>query len=341
MKNLIQRINQLLKEAKFETFVFDFTSNINKFCYDLIVKRNDLVFIIKVFPNIDNIDEDIIKGIKILSKLLNSKPLLIGVKNRYKNLEDNTIYLRSDLPFITFNSLKRILKNKLYPFILSQRGGGIVFIDGKLLKTLREEKNVTRKELSEEIGITKRTLCSYESENMRPSKNIAKKIGEILDSKAIFREINVFNWNIKINFKIEEINKKEDLNNFEEHIQNIIEDIGIKSNWYKNGLFPFDMLISPQNWDNYSENQIYPLFSDIANIKDEFDKNALLSLFTFTKVFHKDALFIVDNDFKFQNFNSTFKIPVIKIRTLEKIDNEDEFIDYVKKSKIPPSGEQK
>ncbi|MBN1214110.1 MAG: helix-turn-helix domain-containing protein [Candidatus Lokiarchaeota archaeon] len=339
MKLLIQRINQLLKEAKFETFVFDFPSHINKFCYDLIVKRNDLVFIIKTFQNIDNINEDIIKGIKLLSKLLNSKPLLIGVKNRYKKLEDNTIYLRYDVPFITVTTLEGILKNELYPFIFARRGGGIVFIDGKLLKTIREEQNKTRKELSEEIGITKRTLCSYENENMRPSKQIAEKISEILKSKSIFREINVFNWDIKIDFKIKEIKKNEELNQFEEHIQNIIKDIGIKTNWYKTGLFPFDMLISPQKWDNLSENQIYPLCSDIANVKQEIDKNSLINLLTFTKLFQKDALFIVDNDFKFPNFTSKVQIPIIKIRTLEKIDNEDEFIDYIQNLKIKPNKE--
>ncbi|MBY8982748.1 MAG: helix-turn-helix domain-containing protein [Candidatus Lokiarchaeota archaeon] len=339
MEKIIQRINQLLKEAKFETFAFDFPSHINKYCYDLIVKSNDIVFIIKIFPDIDSINEDIIKGIKILSKLLKSKPLLIGIKNRYKKLEDNTIYIRSDLPLITLNTLEKILKNKLYPFILARRGGGVIYIDGKLLKTLREQKNITRKELSEEIGITKRTLCSYESENMRPSKEIATKISKILESKTIFREINIFNWDIKIDFKIEEIKKKEELNQIEEHIQNLIEDIGIKSYWYKNGLFPFDMLISSQDWDNNSKNTFYPLISDVAKIEDEFYKNSLMYLLMFTKLFQKDALFIVDNDFKIPNYSSTIKIPFIKIHNLEKIEDEEEFIDFIKKSKLYPHKE--
>ncbi len=334
MEKIIQRINQLLIEAKFETFVFDFQSHINKYCYDLIVKKNDTVFIIKVVQNIDNINEDIINGIKTLSTLLKSKPLLIGLKNRYQKLDDNTIYIRNDLPFITINTLEKILKEKSYPIILARRGGGIIFLDGELMKSLREKKNITRKELSEEIGVTKRTLCSYESENMRPSKKVAEKISEVLDSSSIFRKINVLNWDIKLNFNIEKVKKKEELTQFEEHIQNIIEDIGIKSYWYKKDIFPFDMLISSKDLGIDGQNQFYPLFSDVTNIKSNINRNSLKNLFKFTKLFHKYALFIVNNDVKIPKYFSELRIPVITIHNLEKMDDEIEFINYIRKNKI-------
>ena len=131
---LLQKIDSLLKNANFETFLLDnFTFKKNKFCFDLLVKKDDLVFSVKVFPNIDNISLEIINDIKSLSLILKSKPILIGVKNRYQKLEENTIYIREDLPFISFKTLENILSRNQYPYILAKRGGGIVFLNGNLI----------------------------------------------------------------------------------------------------------------------------------------------------------------------------------------------------------------
>ena len=124
----IERINFLLKKAKFETFKLESYSTKNKFCFDLLVKIDDLIFSVKVFSNIDNLNPDIVNDIKSLSSLLKSKPLLIGIRNRYQKLEDNTIYIREDLPFITLKTLENILESKNYPYILARRGGGVIYI---------------------------------------------------------------------------------------------------------------------------------------------------------------------------------------------------------------------
>ena len=132
--SLIHKINELLRKANFETFALEnFSNRRTKFCFDLLVKKDDSIFSVKVFPNIDNINPEVINDIKSLSLLLKSKPLLIGLKNRYQKLEDNTIYVREGLPFITLNTLENILMGK-FPYVLARRGGGVIFLNGKLMK---------------------------------------------------------------------------------------------------------------------------------------------------------------------------------------------------------------
>ena len=145
IETIVQKINALFKSKKFESLEFDrVEQKRNKFCYDLLVKKEELLFTVKVFPNIDNINTSVINDIKALSLLLNSKPILIGLKNRYQKLEDNTIYIREELPFITFNTLEKIIDKNLYPHILARRGGGVIFLDGHFMKTLREKKNISQ-----------------------------------------------------------------------------------------------------------------------------------------------------------------------------------------------------
>lgn len=330
--NIIQRIDSLLREAHFETFRFEKSSKRNKFCFDILVKKDNIVFLVKVFQNIDNLNESVIENIKTLSLLLNSKPLLIGIKNRYQSLEDNSIYIREDLPFITLNTLENVLKQQKYPHVLARRGGGIIFLDGNLMKSLREQKNISRKEISDQLGVTKRTICSYENETMRPSQKIAEKILEILKDKSIFRKINIFEWQIKVNFIQEEMTKKRDLTDFESHLQDIFKDIGVSTIWYKKGQLPFELSISSNNYVLNADNEFYPVFSGLSQEKTKISKLNLQHLMSFAQIFHKNAFFIVSNDFKISDIFNRIRVPVIKLKDLEKMDTEEDFVELIEES---------
>ncbi len=62
---VLEKIDNMLKRANFETFILDsFSNKKSKFCFDLLVKKNDLVFSVKIFSNIDNLNADIINDVK-------------------------------------------------------------------------------------------------------------------------------------------------------------------------------------------------------------------------------------------------------------------------------------
>ncbi|MFW9820742.1 MAG: helix-turn-helix domain-containing protein [Candidatus Thorarchaeota archaeon] len=331
IEEIVQRIDALLKQANYETLALgNFAITKTKFCFDLLARKDDLVFSVKIFPNIDNLNQDIIRDIKSLSLILKSKPLLIGIRNRYQKLEDNTIYVREGLPFITLNTFDNIL-NDNYPHILARRGGGVVFLDGTLMKILREKYSITRKELSEILGVTKRTICSYENESMRPSEKIATKILEILDNDALFKKINVFGWSIHNDMEEKDIFEEKELSNFESHVQDIIKEIGISSYWYKKGSVPFKLsLYSPS--DEIRLNGFYPLFSGITEEQGKIKEMSFQCLKMFTDLFHKNSLFIIDNDIKIPEPFKKIKIPIVKIKNLEEVDNEQEFIELIQDS---------
>ena len=331
IEKILQRIEGLLKKANYETLALcNFATTKTKFCFDLLVKKDDLVFSVKIFPNIDNLNQDVIRDIKSLSLILKSKPLLIGIRNRYQKLEDNTIYVREGLPFITLNTFENIL-NEQYPHILARRGGGVIFLDGALMKTLREKHSITRKELSEILGVTKRTICSYENESMRPSEKIADKILEILENNDLFRKIDVFGWTIKDLVDEKIILEEHELSEFESHIQDIIKDIGLSSYWYKKGSIPFKLSLYSQS-DKIKLDGFYPLFSGITEEQGKINDMSFQCLKMFTDLFHKTSLFIIDNDIKIPEPFKTAKIPIVKIKNLEKVDDEEEFIELIQDS---------
>ncbi|MFW9879909.1 MAG: helix-turn-helix domain-containing protein [Candidatus Thorarchaeota archaeon] len=331
IEKIIQRIDSLLKKANYETLALgNFANTKSKFCFDLLVKKDDLIFSIKIFPNIDNLNQDIIHDIKSLSLILKSQPLLIGIRNRYQKLEDNTIYVREGLPFITLNTFENILDDK-YPYILARRGGGVVFLDGALMKSLRENYSITRKELSERLGVTKRTICSYENESMRPSEKIAERILEILNNKQIFKKINIFGWTIKDDADEKEILEQKELNEFESHVQDIIKDIGLYSYWYKKGSIPFKLSLFSHS-EKIKLDGFYPLFSGITEEQGKINEMSFHCLKMFTDLFHKNSLFIIDNDIKIPEPFKKTNIPIVKIKNLEEVDDEEEFIELIQDS---------
>ncbi|MCK4383334.1 MAG: helix-turn-helix domain-containing protein [Candidatus Lokiarchaeota archaeon] len=330
---LLEKIDSLLKNANFETFLLDnFTDKKNKFCFDLLVKKNDNIFSVKIFPNIDNLNADIIDNIKSLSLLLKSKPILIGIRNRYQELEDNTIYIREGLPFITLTTLKNIINKDLYPYILARRGGGIMFLNGNVMKLIREKHSISRKELSELLGVTKRTVCAYENESMRPSEKIANKISDILNNQAIFRKINLFDWNFQFEIDQKESQEDIDLNPFESHLQEVLDDIGISSYWYKKSTIPFKLSLYSNIPDEKDESSFYPLFSGVSEENKKINELSFKCLKMFTELFHANSLFIVNNDIKIPDSLKNIKIPIVRIRKLEKVDDEAEFIDLIQES---------
>ena len=332
ISSVIEQINNLLRKANYETFLLgNFATTKSKFCFDLLVKKDDIIFSVKVFPNIDNLNQDVVRDIKSLSVILKSKPLLIGIRNRYQKLEDNTIYIRNGLPFITFNTLEKILTNNIYPHILARRGGGVVFLDGDLMKELREQQSITRKELSEKLGITKRTVSSYENESMRPSEEMAKKIKDILEDNDIFKKINIFKWNIKYDMENKEIFEGIELSEFESHVENIIKDIGLSSYWYKKGSIPFKLSLF-SHIDEVESDGFYPLFSALSEEQGKVNEMNFNCLKMFNDLFHKTALYIIDNNVRIPGSIKGKEIHIVKIKNLEEVDDEEEFIELIQDS---------
>ncbi len=330
IESVLQQVNFLLNKHSYETFVFKFKKK--KFCFDIIVRKDKITFVVKVIPNIDNLSSDLVKGIKTISNLISSKPLLIGIKNRYQFLEDNSIYTRNNLPFITVKTLENILESGKYPFVLAKRGGNMAFLNGNELKTTREKKNISRKDLSEELGVTTRTISAYESENMRPSEAVAKKIIDRLDLRddSIFKRINIFDWNFKYDASIFENEEEPELDSFESRVQDFLEDIGISYHWYKYNQMPFELSIHSKESKNQKNEQIYPMFSKISNRTKKVTEYHVNLLKALNKILNKSAFFIIDDNIKVPDSVKGPNIPFVPIKNLEKINDEEEFIEFFK-----------
>ena len=69
--DILQDLPQVLKRNNFEILSFhSLQDKRNKFCLDFLAKKDNLFYLIKVFPNIDNLNESVIENIKIHHDLI-------------------------------------------------------------------------------------------------------------------------------------------------------------------------------------------------------------------------------------------------------------------------------
>ncbi len=75
---------------------------------------------------------------------------------------------------------------------------------GKILKTMRNEKNLTQLQIGELIGYARNTISQYESEILQPEFSTIQKIAKECDYEIIFK-------NVKTNkiITVDDINKLE------------------------------------------------------------------------------------------------------------------------------------
>jgi len=179
-QKLIYEVNENLNSAGFESYYY------NGVCFDIVAKnkRNekDLLFL-KILFNIDSIQFQQAKNLKILSNMLNAFACIVGVQTRYEKLKNNVIYERFGLPSFTSQTLKNILLNKL-PFLFRTRGGLFTEINPEKLKKARKKRNITQKELADMIGITKKSIYEHEKNKMKALFFVAVKIERVLGAKV-------------------------------------------------------------------------------------------------------------------------------------------------------------
>ncbi len=177
-EQLINRVINILSKAG---FIISDRCDIRPRSFDLAVRRDDLLLLIKVLYNIDGLNEETANEMLFLSKHLNGNPIVIGEKTRDHSLEAGVVYLRYGVPAVDINTLNDYFTENVPPLVYAEHGGLYVNIDGKILKEERTRKNISLGALASSLGVSRRTISKYEECEMSASVDVALRLEEKLD----------------------------------------------------------------------------------------------------------------------------------------------------------------
>jgi putative transcriptional regulator len=312
---VIQEIAQLLNGGGFET-----SQVYNHSCFDMAARKKLLLLLLKVFVNIDSVNESHLQEIRKVSNTFLAAPLIVGVKSKTSKLKEDVVYERYGLPVIGIETLKNIVLYDEYPEFLADRGGYFVNINGKILKEYREEYSLSLKDLADLAHVSRETIYKYENDIVRANPETAMLLEDILNMK-ITVDIDLFEVPTEFT-EFNEVNTKTSVKNGKtKDLANL--GFGV----VETKRTPFDALAVENGFKDMG-NSDSPLIASLENnrVKSTLHKMAI-SLKDLSLITDSESFFIINNK---KIKNSLEGIPVIKSWELKEIEDSKEFLNLVK-----------
>jgi putative transcriptional regulator len=160
-------------------------------CFDFVARRNGKLLLVKVDSDVDTFSPQSSRELRVIASRVSSASLVVSRQTHGKPLQDDTVYSRYGVFVVTEKTVKNLAFEMGNPLVFASPGGYSVEIDGKLIEKRRIELGLSIGQLAEMIGVSRRTLYSYERGTAKASVTPAYRIEETL-GVAVAKPINVF-----------------------------------------------------------------------------------------------------------------------------------------------------
>lgn len=144
-------------------------------CMDILAKKLDQKYIIKVVYNIDSASRAEAQALTKIASFMDAEPLIVGSVSKNAPLAKSISYSRFSVKCMSLGSLENIASD--LPSLTASKSVGVkVMVDGERLKYLRKLSNMTRERLSRATGISTDTIYLHEKKGGYASIETVKRI---------------------------------------------------------------------------------------------------------------------------------------------------------------------
>jgi len=305
-------INQVVSILSKAGFIISDRCDIRPRSFDIAVRRDDLLLLIKVLFNIDGLNEETANEMCFLSKHLNGNPIVIGEKTRDHSLEAGVVYLRYGVPAVDINTLNDYFTENIPPLVYAEHGGLYVSIDGSFLKEERIKKNISLGSLASSLGVSRRTISKYEEGEMAASVDVVLKLEEHLN-KGFAIAVNLFEK------RDPHIPKHEHVEKISLNILSVLKDMGFDV--LPTSQAPFDAVSISTN--RREENA--KILTGVGEITTTMVKKAHL-MSSISEVALTQSLLIIKGGSKIKNIERTV---VVEDKELKKYSDKDDLMNLI------------
>jgi len=308
-----------------QRFNFVVSQTFGRSCFDILARKGDRKYLIKVLKNIDSLSYEQSLELLKLSKILGATPLLIGIRTRNLPMEDGVVYERHNIKAITLKTFEAYLEGSP-PIVYAGRGGFFVNIDGETLRTVREKLKVSVGELAEYCNVSRKMIYKYEQNLANPTIDVALKIEEYLDIPLVRgislevdeREID----NVSMDKPEKDKNDKSE-GDFKLYVIGIFNQLGFNTTEVKRA--PFDAIVEK---DDVKTEEYGPCTLVLTNIEEretEETRQKMLIVSQLSHVLNSGSLLVLEKD----GSHSISYVKTINIRELERMEDASDLLEYI------------
>ncbi len=281
--------------------------------YDIVTSKDNEIYIIKVLYNVDTFKKESAEELKLISKLLKAKALIVGIKCGLGKLDDYVLYSRYDIPVLSLKTFTDILKYGEYPFSFAAPGGYYAKINGKKLREFREKYKISLGELAKIANVSRKSIQLYEEGETAVSLDVITKIEEYFN-ESFMERINPF----------EILPEPEDYAKFlktSDVLQNEFYNVFKKAGYAV-------YFTKRSSVDALSTNSEELIFVGISKFRKELINKATV-IENITEITSKDGIVVtVDRE------NTYARIPVISIEELERAKDKEDVRSIISEKKF-------
>ncbi len=335
VKTVLDEVLSLLGGSDYH--IFENLSYGVDLCFEILARHRSShspKLLVKVIDNIDNLKPHIIAELKIVSRILEALPMIVGIQNRHSPLENDALYVRSGLIASNLYTFSRIVTQPTLPLAIAKQGGFFYDIDGEKLGVLRKKQGMSRQDLARKLDISSKAVSQYETKGMRASKDNANLIESILGESVVI-PLDFYTY-LKDSLSILKLNNKlqrrvtKKTQEFMKEINEIVSDTGHMVYWTKTA--PFDLFIYEEVDDEESDIQ-YQFVGGTQFDKSKSDLQAKLKRDFLPEISrHKvDGAIIYNAEIYDEESAKKYAVPYLFPKELRGLEHPEEFKKILRK----------
>ncbi len=291
------------------------TTFIQEYCFDSIVDEGCARIAIKASLTIDNVEVHAREELSKICSILRCTPLIIGERTRKRPLQDGVVHTRGTIPAINLETLRRMLEENVFPFVLAKKGGHLIIVNGDKLKAAREALNFSRGDIADEMGLSRRAIYEYERGTMSPTIDVALRLEKFLDA-PIIEPLNLLEIDTPSTILETSIEIQDKPNQLAINALQVFLRLGFNATLTHDA--PFDILTSLRR---------HVVLSYLKQRLERFDVDRLQFLAKLANVLNEDPVIITSERSTPETISG---VPVVHLKELLSIEDPKEFIALIR-----------
>ncbi len=158
-------------------------------CFDIVARKGPQVLLVKALEDANSLSEDYAVSMRNLGSYIGASPVVVAEKAG-RMLEDGVVYSRFGVYACNYSTFGGCLENR-FPVVISTKAGVTASVIGERLRRQREESGFSLGALSRKVGVSRRMIVKYESNDADVSLRSAIALNRLFGS-GIFNKVNVF-----------------------------------------------------------------------------------------------------------------------------------------------------
>jgi putative transcriptional regulator len=315
----VQNVISLLKEAGFQTSdIYGSRSA----CFDIVARRNDMLLLVKVLPNIDSMQERNAFLLKLLGYILSASVVLVGERTRKGKAEDDALYERYGIPAVSHNTLRKAVLSGIFPVVYAKRGGFYVHLNGYKIRSEREKGSFSLGALAEVLGVSRRAIFEYERNEMDSTLRIALRLEEFFKT-SLTVPLDILSWNTGSGLPNDSGMVRPIGNELEESVGRVLSELGLRVVWSTGT--PFDAI-------TFTEHRNDVVITGVGHASERKVQSRIEAVGSFSNLARSLAMFVLDRP----RSNIVGGVPVVSPDELESMDDASELLETINVRKHRP-----